>query len=1063
MSNSRIRVWELAKDLGLSNQECLLLTQSLGIAAKSALSTISKKEASDVTLKHSLKLDLRRNRENESLCSECFMLVHANSSLCPMGLDICPQISKNESNQINKKRQRTRWPLPGAYDDSLFDPKHWMASSDLKSMKVEPAGPLGHTSIYQTGGFAVVAKAVIEGEVWAIRLLYKQQEDLEERYQVIQNRQSKGELLDVMVPVEYRDDEIGVSGFTDRFPVILVKWVDGTVFNRFVEEACRSKDIEGLKKLHSAMAALESRMRGLRLAHGDLSGDNMMVTNIGNDFELKLLDYDSLWLPEIESLKSAVGDGELQHPGVSKSSSGSIGPAADYVAFRIYDLGLRALIENPELGTNSSCFEHKFLVTREEISQNSSDVTRIMRQLDEKQFEDLVTVLKTSYDDLSIQFLQVLAVEDSIQNEVATEAVEVADEDVHDPIWTLASLVELWQLSVGDIRKLASRAGVSNDELSRGISSSVAAEIARSSEHAALLNYHHTLTLTEFVSKKQSFEKLISLKSFAEQNNLDLKYLVDYAKKSGYQIEDSSNVTPAEVDDLQSLFNPLIAVCTVDLNELARKMRITNVRQIRNRMDVHSSRWVVRRGGLWLVDPTTADQILNLHSKRSDIRTIATEFLLDVNFVEKLAVNLGIKRDVISSLDDFENTRLRDALEVLVKECSHSLETIVSRSGVSDERVVRKHLKFGQDVWLVSRDGQWNVDKNTAERLLIQFPLVKILPTHGSRWDQYREIEIRNRISGNYLSDVAREILGSKFSQNSILSPQQIERLEFRIAEDSNKYPIDLTKVLIEKSLDQELVLSEIPWHLFVRRSYGVRGSEMTLNLVESIEERINNCKVSRIAKSLSVSVNFLLEVVDDVLGLKDCDAGTVLTDSQRDLVKTRILEDREKFPFSIAKLSSQTGSTLADLVEGLQPGRDNWISRSYGIYLDGETAERIKMSARKDRELKRQVQISQQIKDKHQAKTLKSMSAAEKTNEVIKKYPNRLAELTSDLNLEMSVLKIVATRVAKTFGNPKEHLINHADEIRISDDLLLALLENDVLKGKSKISWKLKKLFRRH
>ncbi len=212
-----------------------------------------------------------------------------------------------------------------------------------------------------------------------------------------------------------------------------------------------------------------------------------MVTTLGAELELKLLDYDSLWLPEIENLKSAVGDGELQHPGVSKSFSGSIGPAADFVAFRMYELGLRALIVNPNLGIDSSCYEHKFLATRDELMKNSSDTTRLMRQLDEKQFDDLVGVLKTSYDDLLNRYLETLSQEVLEETPGTVEETDDTGVTIFGQLWTLESLVELWQLSVGEIRRLAARASITNDELSQGVSTATAARMAKSQDYVDLL------------------------------------------------------------------------------------------------------------------------------------------------------------------------------------------------------------------------------------------------------------------------------------------------------------------------------------------------------------------------------------------------------------------------------------------------------------------------------------------------------------------------------------------------------------------------------------------------
>jgi hypothetical protein len=1023
MAVKKIRVAELAKEIGLTNRDCLLLAQSMGITVKNVSSSMAEAQADRV----------RRKAAREGLGK-------------PAGSTGVNELKTKVEKRVSQTKQRTRWPLPVAYDDSLFDPKHWMSSPDLKNMRVESAGPLGHSSIYQTGGFAVVAKAVIDGEVWAIRLLYKQQADLEERYQVIHARQQRGELLDVMVPVEYRDDEIGVSGFTDRFPVILVKWVEGTVFNRFVEEACRSNDVEGLKRLLKVMSALEKRMRELRMAHGDLSGDNMMVVTSGAELELKLLDYDSLWLPEIESLKSAVGDGELQHPGVSKSSSGSIGPIADFVAFRMYELGLRALIVNPNLGIDSSCYEHKFLATRDEFIKNSSDATRLMRQLDEKQFDDLVVVLKASYDDLLNRYLETLGEEMLGETPGTAEEADDADVTIFGQLWTLASLVELWELSVGDIRKLASRAGVTSEELAQGISSATAARIAKSQDYVNLLKSKPVAN--QQVSKPEESPARIWVGEVANQFDLDLNFLVELSGNSWQLLYTASTITEIEAESLRRICSALTSRCLIDIDEIASQIGSVDVRELRERLVFGRHQWVVRKGGRWLLDQNTADDLVKEFPGKTSIREIADDLDVDLNFLVRLAANIGIQRDSASTILGTEATYLRSTVESMLKDCVVPLRDIVAKLEIKDERDLRSKFSFGRDLWVVRTGGIWMVGSSTAAKWARLYPPKQITRV-VSRQDQYREIELRLHVTASHVLQVAAEILGLKFWDDASLITNELLQIESRIIEDITKYPVDVNTLLRGKSLDTEIFLAEVSPNLYVRRSYGIRGSVKITALLDEIVNRKAANSISSIASSLAVSNNDLLEVIWDVLGLDGLHETSLLSNKQRDSVVAQVLGDRERFPIRLSSLSTPTGLSTDELMLLLKHESHAWITRSYGTFVDGITSEDLKKHARNERAKRHQLNVEKKITNQHEQRRDKSMRAAQKTVDQKIKFPNLLSDLTTAKDIDLLKLRKAAESIAASFGNPSEHLLIDRTEVWLSDHLAFALIEMGYVKPK--------------
>ena len=803
MAIKKIRVAELAKEIGLSNESCLAFVQSMGISAKSISSSIEEAQADRV----------RRKAVREGLITAGIV-----------GRNLNVRQPRRGEASILTSQKRERWPLPSAYDDSLFDPNHWMKSPELKRMVVESVGVGGQSSIYQTGGFACVAKAQLDGEWWAIRLLYRQQVDLEERYRAIQARQDRGDLLDIMVPVEYRDDEIGVSGYADRYPVILVKWVEGSVLNEFVENACRKKDISSLRKLRSALFALESRMRVLHMAHGDLSGDNVMVTELNGQLNLKLLDYDSLWLPEIRDLKSSVGDGQMQHPGITQSSFGSIGSAADFVAFRLYDLGLQVLISNPDLGLDSSSFEHKFLVTQDEVVNHSSRTTQLMRQLDVGKYDDLVLVLKSPYDDLLERYQPL---------ETAVGMANLNDKMKTGRIWTLASLVEVWDLSVGDIRKQASLVGITNEELIQGISSATAKKMAKSSHYVDLLNDQNELPTGTNLGDETWVEFC------AEQFDLDEKFLNRVVGNWGIAGDAAVEVREQEKHLLYEFMNVLVSECTIDLEELGKRMAITDVHVVREEFLKGRDKWIVRKDGSCFVDARTSGHLSKLFSEDLAMYALAKDLSIDRKFLELVFQNHGLKSDFKSFIESQEI-----ACEIIsskVRLCAIPLTNLIHQLDIENESNLKNSFIYGDDHWIVNQEGEWLIGSGTA-----------------AKWTKY----------------------------------------------------------------------------------FNTKRSQGTTT-------------VSSIARGLSVTSAQVVQVIEDVVGIRGLTSDTEITEVQKRTIEKRIREDKVKYPVPLTTVVDQTDKLPGELLDWLRnfdPGMTSWVVRPYGVLMSAKVADLIKAEARAER-----------------------------------------------------------------------------------------------------------------
>jgi serine/threonine protein kinase len=250
------------------------------------------------------------------------------------------------------------------------------------------------TYIIGGGAYAVVSKISIAQEQWALRLPTAKQNGADARYKAIAAEVASGN--DLFVKVIYAPDGIEApvgSGFIR--PVVLMEWVNGAVVRDFVIEACEIKDVHALQCLRDAFIQLAGNMHRNGVSHGDLSPDNIIVDQTGDEIRLQLVDYDSVQIEKTGPLPSSVPLTPMRHPG---------GPIiadlhSDALPFLIYFGVLTALINNPELGKNPDNYDQKFLIDSQ-IARNGLE-DEMMQQLHKaapEEIDRIVEALKNPYD-----------------------------------------------------------------------------------------------------------------------------------------------------------------------------------------------------------------------------------------------------------------------------------------------------------------------------------------------------------------------------------------------------------------------------------------------------------------------------------------------------------------------------------------------------------------------------------------------------------------------------------------------------------------------------------------
>ncbi len=233
------------------------------------------------------------------------------------------------------------YPTPSDYQEAVQTPASAFRDSDLQS--ATPRTNVLDLPQPITGAFAAVFPMTTEGgRRFAAKCFLNEVPKQQARYEAVAEHLDAVD-LDALVEFDYQPSGIRVAG-TD-FPLLKMEWVEGTVLNRFVEEHLEAPDV--LARLTEAWADLMADLEAVDLAHGDLQHGNVLVQTDDEGLQLRLVDYDTMYVPALEGWRSAeVGHRNYQHP---DRTDADFGPSLDrFPGLAVYT-ALRACAARPGL------------------------------------------------------------------------------------------------------------------------------------------------------------------------------------------------------------------------------------------------------------------------------------------------------------------------------------------------------------------------------------------------------------------------------------------------------------------------------------------------------------------------------------------------------------------------------------------------------------------------------------------------------------------------------------------------------------------------------------------
>lgn len=198
----------------------------------------------------------------------------------------------------------------------------------------------GKTYLYKKGTNAIVFKTESQSKLYAIRFFFYQEHELFRRYVQLQDYLINKD-FSWKIPFSFFDKEY--------YSFIKMDWVEGPSLGQFLDDIIR--DPSAISDLQSKLVNLSRELEANGIGHGDLNLDHIRIANGNLHFVLKLIDYDSMFIPKFKGKDSLrIGTAGFQHP---MRLSSDFSERIDRFSIWVFLTALEALKINPALWIDS--------------------------------------------------------------------------------------------------------------------------------------------------------------------------------------------------------------------------------------------------------------------------------------------------------------------------------------------------------------------------------------------------------------------------------------------------------------------------------------------------------------------------------------------------------------------------------------------------------------------------------------------------------------------------------------------------------------------------------------
>jgi hypothetical protein len=221
--------------------------------------------------------------------------------------------------------------------NQLIQKKGGNAFSTLSGLSFIPSrtSPI-KVYLFGSGAFAAVFKGSINGSNYAIRCFLTAEVETINRYKTICDYLN-GIHESWKTECEFIENEISINN--NFYPILKMEWLNGLLINQFVSN--HLSDNNFLTELQEKLLAISNDLEKQQIGHGDIQCGNIIITGKSSNFQVKLIDFDGMYVPALTNTKSIEkGRSEFQHP---KRRLNHFNPEMDRFSFWVMITALEAL------------------------------------------------------------------------------------------------------------------------------------------------------------------------------------------------------------------------------------------------------------------------------------------------------------------------------------------------------------------------------------------------------------------------------------------------------------------------------------------------------------------------------------------------------------------------------------------------------------------------------------------------------------------------------------------------------------------------------------------------
>ena len=240
-----------------------------------------------------------------------------------------------------------QWPSRAEYTEAVSAYPH-VSLQDLKLKGGKSKRGKDGFLISYAGGFSIVFPIDIASKTFALRCWTQDVRNAKFRYEQI-SAYLKSVGLPYFVDFKYVPEGKGILVNGTEYPITRMEWVEGVSLRGFIEQNLQDPHI--FKVIADDFQKMVATLHKHGIAHGDLQDGNILIKHNGTDLEIKLIDYDSLFVPTLQGQpEQIVGLPEYQHP-QRIAGGGKASEKVDYFSELVIYLSFLSLSENPDLWT----------------------------------------------------------------------------------------------------------------------------------------------------------------------------------------------------------------------------------------------------------------------------------------------------------------------------------------------------------------------------------------------------------------------------------------------------------------------------------------------------------------------------------------------------------------------------------------------------------------------------------------------------------------------------------------------------------------------------------------